>query len=188
MATAMLSDFELTRQKRIEDNQRRMAEMGISAMAAHILRRAEPVPAPPVRPPTPWPTSRGTVARCVFPPARVVLARIGLIQLSGGFTPCVNLREVDPLARWIFATIGGRRVANFAARCSPKARGKGGWLASLRLVPSRECPGQPAPGGERESETPDWINGSVVPLVEAARMRCPDRPGALSGVSFFPRT
>ena len=45
----MLNDFELERQRRIEENKRRMAEMGIAAAAAKLGAVAEPVPAPPVR-------------------------------------------------------------------------------------------------------------------------------------------
>ena len=46
----MLNDFELERQRRIEENKRRMAEMGIAAAAAKLTAVAEPVPAPQVRP------------------------------------------------------------------------------------------------------------------------------------------
>ena len=46
---AMLNDFELERQRRIEENKRRMAEMGIAASAAKLTAVAEPVPAPQVR-------------------------------------------------------------------------------------------------------------------------------------------
>jgi hypothetical protein len=48
MATAMLNDFELQRQQRIEENKRRMAEMGINHLASK-LQTTTPVAAPPVR-------------------------------------------------------------------------------------------------------------------------------------------
>ena len=46
MATTVLNDFERERELRIEENRRRMSQMGIAALAAKI--QAEPV-APPVR-------------------------------------------------------------------------------------------------------------------------------------------
>ena len=118
MATAMMSDFELTRQKRIEDNQRRMAEMGLSAMAAHILRRAEPVPAPPVRPPTQWPTQQGerravcVSARSGSPSAHRSDSTVGRVYALCESSRGGSSRALDLRNHWG----GGRRVANFAAR------------------------------------------------------------------------
>ena len=46
----MLSAFELERQARIEDNKRRMSEMGINTLATELDAVAAPVPNPKVRP------------------------------------------------------------------------------------------------------------------------------------------
>ena len=49
-ARKMLSAFELERQARIEDNKRRMSEMGINTLATKLDAVAAPVPNPKVRP------------------------------------------------------------------------------------------------------------------------------------------
>jgi hypothetical protein len=45
----MLSAFELERQARIEENKRRMSEMGINTLASKLDAVAAPVPNPQVR-------------------------------------------------------------------------------------------------------------------------------------------
>ena len=47
----MLSAFELERQARVEENKRRMAEMGIDSLATRLDAVAAPVPNPQVRAP-----------------------------------------------------------------------------------------------------------------------------------------
>ena len=47
----MLSAFELERQARIEENKRRMSEMGINTLASKLDAVAAPVPNPPGAPP-----------------------------------------------------------------------------------------------------------------------------------------
>jgi|TARA_B110000971_G_scaffold208788_1_gene234240 hypothetical protein len=56
----MLNQFELERAERIEDNKRRMAEMGIGVLASKLRTVASPIAAPQVR--------LCNNAHCVFAP------------------------------------------------------------------------------------------------------------------------